>query len=606
MTAATIRRAAASTSSADAGSLGNVLPMSAKEIKSLDAAARMAALAAFDASIVGQEYGDADVDAPLLHRRAGSEVLDSGGGRGDGAGEDGVDSASGETQPRRRSATAWLLKTSTAAMHRSHAEKGLDKRGADWIRRNEAAAAERCAVAREGAVAEVERETDRLQYPDLEASLRAKLQDIIHRHTTGFNAQTVAIADTSAYAVALVELTRALTDHASLTVEQNAVRWHKALAPVSTAALARLRLGFTCADAVRGVWSMSTASSATAATAAAGSDNVTSLIAWRNAAWICLRDSVPLVCEHHAASVWVTEFEARRWGKGATAAKKRGDLIHNMTEATVREVARVFVATDLASHMEGVRTRFHVIFAVAIAVLAGGAWMWWWSTARGAEAGGRRKSRARSGDDVPPPPPVTPPPPPLTRADKVAAATGKPAPWIKIEHADAEEASAGAGVGRGGPSVPAPSGRPAPFAVKQKTQSYRPSASGGGSDQNPLHLAAQQPLPSVSFQAVDADRYGSGSDADSPPSARAHISSGNPLSPSYPAATNLPGLPLQMTVEDMRLEVVRVRAGDAAAEERMCKFHRHPDVRHLVSAAETFAMNTGRQGGAHSLGLGDG
>jgi hypothetical protein len=35
------------------------------------------------------------------------------------------------------------------------------------------------------------------------------------------------------------------------------------------------------------------------------------------------------------------------------------------------------------------------------------------------------------------------------------------------------------------------------------------------------------------------------------------------------AAVHLPGSPLQMTVADMTREIARVRAGDAAAEERM-------------------------------------
>lgn len=148
MTAAAIRRASTKTGRGAAEAAGSgVLPMPSKDVKALDAHARVAALAAFDASIAGQE------------------------------GEDAADSAeaSGDAQqPRRRSATTWLLKTSAAAIHRSHAEKGLEKRGADWSRRNEAAAAERCAAAREVAVAEVEADTDRLALPDLEASLRAK------------------------------------------------------------------------------------------------------------------------------------------------------------------------------------------------------------------------------------------------------------------------------------------------------------------------------------------------------------------------------------------------------------------------------------------------
>lgn len=50
-----------------------------------------------------------------------------------------------------------------------------------------------------------------------------------------------------------------------------------------------------------------------------------------------------------------------------------------------------------------------------------------------------------------------------------------------------------------------------------------------------------------------------------------------------------------MTVADMTREIARVRAGDAASQERMFHFHRHENVRHLVIAAETYMMNTNRE-----------
>jgi hypothetical protein len=250
------------------------------------------------------------------------------------------------------------------------------------------------------------------------------VQDIIRRRTAGFNAQTVAVVDTSAYTTALAELTKTLSDHAALTMEQNARRWHRALAPVSAAALARLRLDFTCSSAVGVAFRVSTSarsngtssktSSASSAAAAAGKGtNVTSVSAWSDAAWVCFRDVVPWVCDRHAASVWVGEFESGRSSKQAS--KKPRDLIHNMTEETVREVANVFVATDLAAHREGVRARFRGILAVAAAVAAGTAWLCW-STILGlvtsAARAGRQRTRARASE--PPPAPKTP----LTTADK--------------------------------------------------------------------------------------------------------------------------------------------------------------------------------------------
>lgn len=557
MTAAAIRRASAA--AADAAETGpSVLPMSSKDVKSLDANARAAALATFDASIEGQE-GDDDADAVEAYRRGGaSDTLEN-----EGGGEDGARSGA---QPRRRSPTTWLLKTSAAAVHRSHAEKGLEKRGADWIRRNEAAAAERCAVARELAVAEVEADTDRLALPDLEASLRAKVDDIVRRRIAGFHAQTVAVVDTLAYATALAELTKTLTDHQSLTMEQNARRWHRALAPVSAAALARLRLDFTCASAMKAAWRVSTArsdgtsssSSSSSSSSAAAADagrgvNATNgtMSAWRDAAWICFRDTVPWVCDRHAASVWVGEFESRRRGKEAT--KKPRDLIHNMTDATVREVANVFVATDLASHREGVRARFRAFLAVTVALAAVHAWMRW---STGATKTGREKFR-RAGDRAEPPPaPKTP----LTTAEKVTAATSKPAPWIKIMHdtsdheeeeTDGEEAEAGAErEGAVDPARPATAAalpaRPVarsdaiPLSVERRASVGIGFRRGAGSDHfstghNPLLFAAQQPLPSVSSQETVADRNGSGhsSDADSPPSAQLFASTATPPSPSF-------------------------------------------------------------------------
>ena len=70
--------------------------------------------------------------------------------------------------------------------------------GADWTRRNEAAAAERCAGAREAAVAGVEAETDNLSLPDLASSLFSKVNDITAHHTAKFNTVTTAINDTAA------------------------------------------------------------------------------------------------------------------------------------------------------------------------------------------------------------------------------------------------------------------------------------------------------------------------------------------------------------------------------------------------------------------------
>jgi hypothetical protein len=43
----------------------------------------------------------------------------------------------------------------------------------------------------------------------------------------------------------------------------------------------------------------------------------------------------------------------------------------------VREVARVFVATDLAGHRETVRATFRAILAVAAALAASTAWVTW-------------------------------------------------------------------------------------------------------------------------------------------------------------------------------------------------------------------------------------
>ena len=216
--------------------------------------------------------------------------------------------------------------------------------------------------------------------------------------------------------------------------------------------------------------------------------------AWRDASWVCFRDVVPWVCDSHAASVWVAEFESRyhRRGSGSgndktntaamtptTTSKRkkqtpRDSLIHNMTDETVREIARVFVVTDLASHRENVLARFRASMVIVVAAALSTAWLFWcrwlWPSFRGIDGGvdwsndiGRRKKRFFEDINTriwprllflsawlksliqPRRPHPHPPPHPLTThenqttitaAEKVKTATNKSVPWIKIEHDD--------------------------------------------------------------------------------------------------------------------------------------------------------------------------
>ena len=558
ITAATIRQSTMlSAAAVEAGS--GVLPMSSKVIKSLDMGARATAIAAFDDSVVGKE-GDTD------------SMNYGGGSRSDTVKDEGMD-------------RKWLLRTPAGIVHRSQVEKGLEKRGSEWIHRNEAAAAERCAVARKLAIAEVEAETDRLVLPDLAASLRAKMDDIIHRNTARFASQASAIADTSAYSQALAELTKTFNDHASITMDQNARRWHQALSLVSAAALKRLRLNFTCSMAILFAGGGSSTRNDTQhsnfSASPADVGNITIVGVWRDAAFICFRDALPMVFDWHATKVWISEFESRR--RGELAKKKPQALMLNMTETTVHEVARVFVATDIAAHREGVLRRFYGILALVAAWIAGTAWTYWFS----------RATRRCSETDRPTTSPLdSSTGTNLTIAENLAVDTSKPAPWIKIEcEGEEDEETDGEEVDvsiKGGGALAT---EPEPFIFPTINAESHVHPCSGLSEVNPLLWAAQQPLPSEPSEVTNADEYSSDDYAnmDSP--------SAPPLPPFSTISSDalLPESPLKFTVADMNDEIYRVRAGNAAAEERMCVFHSHPDVRHLVSAAETYLMRPNQE-----------
>lgn len=345
MTASTIRLSA------------GILPISAREIESLDLAARHAALIDFDRSIIsprGYETEDSDASTP-------SRWL-------------------------RRSDTAWMLNTSAAAMHRDHAEKGMLGKGEDWKRRNEAAATGKCEIVRKGIVVDFETETDHLALPDLEDPLRNKVEQIMSRHTKAFATKTANINDTAAYDIALMELNKIMSEHTKLIMEQNTRRWHQSLAPVSVAAVARMRLNVSCASAAQEAWSD-----------------------WSNlgqAAWICYRDSLPWVCDAHAIAIWIEEFDsARHMNIGSRA------IMQNVTDSMVREVAGVFLKADLAWHRDIVRSRFNALVAVFVMLVTGGMYMFWQGICS-------RRREAKTG-------PVED-----STAERISAAASRPAPWV--------------------------------------------------------------------------------------------------------------------------------------------------------------------------------
>lgn len=334
MTASTIRLSA------------GILPISASDIDSLDLAARHAALADFDSSIVSPRGSEAE-----------------------------------------EAETRWMLQTTAAAMHRSHAEKGMHGKGEDWKRRNEVAAAEKCEGARKGVVVDVETETDLLALPDLEDPLREKVEQIMTRHTKAFAKSLRTIMDTFSYREAIAELHKLLSDHATLIMEQNTRRWHQSLAPVSVAAAARMRLNVSCTSAAREAWSD-----------------------WSHlgqAAWICYRDSLPWVCDAHATTIWVEEFEsARRRSRDDNSVN-----LQNMTDSMVHEVAEVFLTSDLASHRDAVRSRFNALVAAFVMLVMGGAYVWWQVICS-------RRLRAKTD-------PIED-----SMAERISAAATRPAPWI--------------------------------------------------------------------------------------------------------------------------------------------------------------------------------
>jgi hypothetical protein len=280
-----------------------------------------------------------------------------------------------------------MLQTTAAAMHRSHAEKGMHGKGEDWKRRNEVAAAEKCEAARKGVVVDVETETDLLALPDLEDPLREKVEQIMTRHTKAFAKSLRTIMDTFSYREAIAELHKLLSDHATLIMEQNTRRWHQSLAPVSVAAAARMRLNVSCTSAAREAWSD-----------------------WSHlgqAAWICYRDSLPWVCDAHATTIWVEEFEsARRRSRDDNSVN-----LQNMTDSMVHEVAEVFLTSDLASHRDAVRSRFNALVAAFVMLVTGGAYVWWQVICS-------RRLRAKTD-------PIED-----SMAERISAAATRPAPWI--------------------------------------------------------------------------------------------------------------------------------------------------------------------------------
>ena len=182
-------------------------------------------------------------------------------------------------------------------------------KGEDWKRRNEAAATGKCEIVRKGIVVDFETETDHLALPDLEDPLRNKVEQIMSRHTKAFATKTANINDTAAYDIALMELNKIMSDHTKLIMEQNTRRWHQSLAPVSVAAVARMRLNVSCASAAQEAWSIG-------------------LIWVRPRGYATGTPS--WVCDAHAIAIWIEEFDsARHMNIGSRA------IVQNMTDSMV-------------------------------------------------------------------------------------------------------------------------------------------------------------------------------------------------------------------------------------------------------------------------------
>ena len=517
MTASTIRASAdkATTRVASVDGPG-ALPMAALDIRSLHAAAKRAGLDAFDDAVLGRrEDGD---DAPTA------------------------------------SPTASLLKSPNAAMHRSHAERELEIRGHEWTRRNEAAAAKLASDALEHATNAVEAETDRLPLPDLAASLREKIERIARRHVDEFNAKTSPVADTAAAQDALIELKKTNAERLASSLEQNARQWHKALAPVSEAALETLNFDRTCA--IRAAWS------------------VTDAKLNADAVRRCAREIIPWALKRDAANAWIDAFEHRRaeiiaeHSRSSLLRKRpRNVMIVNMTSATVREVAKVFVNDDVSERLAAARVKFRCVLLTTLCVVVASAWLHVTSKPR------HRRVDVSDNDvtdeDVDD----------AFVPDVDADAPGSDRAWVTIDREEAAAAEAAAAAAADAERVVAADADITPPRAKTPTPPHLVDLTGGDANlPNPVVFNATQPLPDEDageerFDLVD------GTESDSP--GWAEISP--PRSPTPPP-------PLQMTVSDIMMEINRVRDGDADAMARVLAFHVHPDVRHLVSAAETHSM----------------
>ena len=504
-----------------------VLPVSAADLRDVHAEARAAAMAAFDEAL----------DRP----------------------EPASDSTA-ESSAHPRATTTWMRDTFEASVRRVHAEKRLDARGAEWTARNERAAAERCEAAREAAVSAAESETNKMcTLPELDAKVRADAEAVARRQTEGFLARTARLADTDARAAALVELDRNLADHVASVLERNVRRWHEALSPVGAAALARLALDRGCRAAA--------AEARDAPKKSLGLE----LAGWVDVARVCARDYLPWTFDAVAEDAWLREFESRR----DALAGRQNDRVRKMTTADAREVARVFVRTDLASYREGVVVRF-VTLVISLA-LAGAlaacarALLRFVPSSATSRAGRRRRSSPR------------------TTPERVAAAANKPAPWI--EPRDAPRLDGDLGDETRGP--------------------------------NPLVFAAMQPLPDVDQDPEEDGFVAVPSDGDSPPRERSSEPSSKPAF-SWPTLTLMDSTssdsardrcspesdpisspePVDLTeddveedvdpraarVEDMERWISEARTGDDDAAERLLRFHNHPNVRRLVSATETMGL----------------
>ena len=422
-----------------------VLPVSAADLRDVHAEARAAAMAAFDEAL----------DRP----------------------EPASDSTA-ESSAHPRATTTWMCDTFESSARRVHAEKRLDARGAEWTARNERAAAERCEAAREAAVSAAASEMNKMcTLPDLDAKVRADAEAVAKRQMKGFLARTARLADTDARAAALVELDRNLADHVASVLERNVRRWHKALAPVGAAALARLALDRGC----RAV--------AAEARDAPGKSLGLELAGWVDVARVCARDYLPWTFDAVAEDAWLREFESRR--DALSGRQKNRDRARKMTTADAREVARVFVRTDLASYREGVVVRFVTLvislaLAGALAACARASLRFFPSSAK-SRAKPRAERRCRDS--------------PRTTRERVAAAANKPAPWI--EPRDTPRLDGDLGDETRGP--------------------------------NPLVFAAMQPLPDMDRDPED-EFVAVPSGGDSPPRGRSSEPSSKPAF-SWPTLT---------------------------------------------------------------------